>query len=66
LVLARWRCSGIRWPYTFWPRAPNTLDTMGSVLLVLLLWKEIPGPVHILGKGLIVGGVVVLNVASSP
>jgi drug/metabolite transporter (DMT)-like permease len=39
---------------------------MGSVLLVLLLWKEIPGPVHILGKGLIVGGVVVLNVASSP
>lgn len=66
MVLERWRCSGMRWPSTFWPRAPNTLDTMGSVLLVLLLWKEIPGPVHILGIGLIVGGVVVLNVASSP
>jgi drug/metabolite transporter (DMT)-like permease len=39
---------------------------MGSVLLVLLLWREIPGPVHILGIGLIVVGVVVLNVAPSP
>ncbi len=42
------------------------LDTMGSVLLVLLLWKEILGPVHIFGIGLIVVGVVVLNVTSSP
>ena len=32
----------------------------------MLLWKEIPGPVHILGIGLIVVGVVVLNVTSSP
>jgi multidrug transporter EmrE-like cation transporter len=39
---------------------------MGSVLLVLLLWKEILGPVHIFGIGLIVVGVVVLNVTSSP
>jgi multidrug transporter EmrE-like cation transporter len=41
------------------------LDTMGSVLLGLLLWNEIPGPVHILGIGLIMGGVVLRNVASS-
>ena len=48
--------------YAIW----SELGTMGSVLLGLLIWKEILGPVHILGIGLIVVGVVVLNVASSP
>ena len=36
---------------------------MGSVLLGLLSWKEVLGPVHVLGIALIVVGVVVLNVA---
>ena len=47
--------------YAIW----SGLGTMGSVLLGLLIWKEILGPVHILGIGLIVVGVVVLNVAPS-
>ena len=48
--------------YAIW----SGLDTMGLVLLGLVIRKEILGPVHILGIGLIVVGVVVLNVASSP
>ena len=40
------------------------LGTMGSVLLGLLIWKEILGPLHLLGIALIVVGVV-LNVAPS-
>jgi multidrug transporter EmrE-like cation transporter len=36
---------------------------VGSVLLGMLIWKEILGPVHILGIALIVVGVVVLNIA---
>ena len=47
--------------YAIW----SGLGTIGSVLLGLLIWKEILGPVHILGIGLIVVGVVVLNVAPS-
>ena len=35
---------------------------VGSVLLGLLIWKEILGPVHVFGIALIVVGVVVLNV----
>jgi multidrug transporter EmrE-like cation transporter len=47
--------------YAIW----SGLGTVGSVLLGLLIWKEILGPVHILGIALIVGGVVVLNAAPS-
>jgi multidrug transporter EmrE-like cation transporter len=36
---------------------------VGSVLLGVLLWKEILGPVHLAGIALIVVGVVVLNIA---
>jgi multidrug transporter EmrE-like cation transporter len=36
---------------------------MGSVMLGLLIWKELLGPVHVLGIALIVVGVVVLNLA---
>jgi len=45
--------------YAIW----SGLGTRGSVLLGLLIWKEILGSVHIFGIALIVGGVVVLNVA---
>ena len=48
--------------YAIW----SGLGTMGSVLLGLLIWKEILGPLHLLGIALIVVGVVVLNVAPSP
>jgi small multidrug resistance pump len=48
--------------YAIW----SGLDTMGLVLLGLVIRKEILGPLHLLGIGLIVGGVVVLNVAPSP
>ena len=47
--------------YAVW----SGLGTVGSVLLGLLIWKEILGPVQILGIALIVGGVVVLNVVPS-
>jgi small multidrug resistance pump len=47
--------------YAIW----SGLGTVGSVLLGLLIWNEILGPVHIFGIALIVGGVVVLNVAPS-
>ena len=46
--------------YAIW----SGLGTVGLVLLGLLIWKEILGPVHIVGIALIVVGVVVLNVAS--
>jgi multidrug transporter EmrE-like cation transporter len=36
-----------------------------SVPLKTLIWKEILGPVHIVGIALIVVGVVVLNLAPS-
>jgi len=45
--------------YAIW----SGLGTVGSVLLGLLIWKEILGPVHVFGIALIVVGVVVLNVA---
>ena len=45
--------------YAIW----SGLGTVGSVVLGMLIWKEILGPVHILGIALIVVGVVVLNVA---
>ena len=48
--------------YAVW----SGLGTVGSVLLGLLIWKEILGPVHVLGIVLIVAGVVLLNVAPSP
>ena len=47
--------------YAIW----SGLGTVGSVLLGLLIWKEILGPVHIVGIALIVVGVVVLNLAPS-
>ena len=47
--------------YAIW----SGLGTVGSVLLGLLIWKEVLGPIHILGIALIVVGVVVLNVAPS-
>ena len=45
--------------YAIW----SGLGTVGSVLLGVLLWKEILGPVHLAGIVLIVVGVVVLNIA---
>ena len=45
--------------YAIW----SGLGTMGSVLLGLLVWKEVLGPIHVFGIALIVVGVVVLNVA---
>ncbi|MDP9480091.1 MAG: multidrug efflux SMR transporter [Actinomycetota bacterium] len=48
--------------YALW----SGLGTVGSVLLGLLIWKEVLGPVHVFGITLIVVGVVVLNVAPRP
>jgi small multidrug resistance pump len=45
--------------YAIW----SGLGTVGSVVLGMLIWKEILGPVHIVGIALIVMGVVVLNLA---
>ena len=45
--------------YAIW----SGLGTVGSVLLGLLVWKEVLGPIHVFGIALIVVGVVVLNVA---
>jgi small multidrug resistance pump len=45
--------------YAIW----SGLGTVGSVLLGLLIWKEVLGPIHVFGIALIVVGVVVLNVA---
>jgi multidrug transporter EmrE-like cation transporter len=47
--------------YAIW----SGLGTVGWVLLGLLIWNEILGPVHIFAIALIVGGVVVLNVVPS-
>ena len=49
----------LRVAYAIW----SGLGTVGSVLLGILIWKEILGPVHIRGIALIVVDVVVLNVA---
>ena len=48
--------------YAIW----SGLGTLGSVLLGVLIWKEILGSPHIVGIALIVVGVVLLNVAPSP
>ncbi len=48
--------------YALW----SGLGTLGSVLLGVLIWREVLGPMHVLGIALIVVGVVVLNVAPSP
>jgi small multidrug resistance pump len=45
--------------YAIW----SGLGTVGSVLLGLLIWKEVLGPLHLFGIALIVVGVVVLNIA---
>ena len=45
--------------YAIW----SGLGTVGSVLLGLLIWKEILNPIHVFGITLIVVGVVVLNLA---
>jgi small multidrug resistance pump len=45
--------------YAIW----SGLGTVGSVLLGLMIWKEVLGPMHIGGIALIVVGVVVLNLA---
>lgn len=45
--------------YAIW----SGLGTVGSVMLGLLIWKEILSPVHVFGISLIVVGVVVLNLA---
>ena len=47
--------------YALW----SGLGTVGSVLLGLLIWKEVLGPVHVLCIALIMVGVVVLNAAPS-
>jgi multidrug transporter EmrE-like cation transporter len=46
--------------YAIW----SGVGTMGSVMLGLLIWKELLGPVHVLGIALIVVGVVVPNLAA--
>ena len=45
--------------YAIW----SGLGTLGSVLLGVLIWREVLGPMHVLGIALIVVGVVVLNMA---
>ena len=45
--------------YAIW----SGLGTVGSLLLGLLIWKEVLGPLHVFGIALIVVGVVVLNLA---
>jgi small multidrug resistance pump len=45
--------------YAVW----SGLGTVGSVLLGVLIWREVMGPVHVFGITLIVVGVVVLNLA---
>ena len=49
--------------YAVW----SGLGTVGSVLLGVLVWREALGPAHLIGIGLIVVGVIVLNAfAGSP
>jgi multidrug transporter EmrE-like cation transporter len=45
--------------YAIW----SGMGTVGSVLLGVLIWKEILSPAHLFGIALIVVGVVVLNLA---
>ena len=45
--------------YAIW----SGLGTVGSVLLGLMIWKEVLGPPHLFGIALIVAGVVILNLA---
>ena len=47
--------------YAIW----SGLGTACSVLLGLVIWKEVLGPVHVFAIALIVVGVVVLNIAPS-
>ena len=56
------KCLPLGVAYAIW----SGLGTVGSVLLGVLIWKEILGPPHVIGIALIVVGVVVLNVAPSP
>jgi len=51
--------------YAVWSGLGTVGSVLFSVLLGLLIWKEILGPVHVFGIALIVVGVVVLNVAPS-
>ena len=44
--------------YAIW----SGLGTVGSVLIGVLIWREALGLVHLAGIGLIVAGVIVLNV----
>ena len=44
--------------YAIW----SGLGTVGSVLIGVLVWRESLGPTHLVGIGLIVAGVVTLNV----
>ena len=44
--------------YAIW----SGLGTVGSVLLGVLIWRESLGFAHLVGIGLIVAGVVILNV----
>ena len=46
--------------YAIW----SGLGTVGSVLIGVLVWRETLGPVHLVGIGLIVAGVVTLNVVA--
>jgi multidrug transporter EmrE-like cation transporter len=46
--------------YAIW----SGVGTIGSIMLGLLIWKELLGPVHVLGIALIVVGVVVPNLAT--
>src|SRR5215216_7369878 len=51
--------------YAVWSGLGTVGSVLFSVLLGLLIWTEILGPVHVFGIALIVVGVVVLNVAPS-
>ena len=44
--------------YAIW----SGLGTVGAVLVGVMVWQESPGPARLIGIGLIVIGVVVLNV----
>ncbi len=44
--------------YAIW----SGLGTVGSVLIGVLIWREMLGPAHLVGIGLILVGVIVLNV----
>ena len=46
--------------YAIW----SGLGTVGSVLIGVLIWRESLGPTHLVGIGLIVVGVVTLNLVA--